>query len=138
MNDFLLTYEELSPTGFSTLTGDDSLGGHVVFIGTVRGSASGKPVVKLEFEAYDSMALAELEKIADVIRMRWPVENIRLHHRLGEVSCGGIAVIAAVSSPHRKEAFEACAFLMDQLKSIVPIWKKEVFSDGYSWVSSTP
>ncbi|MBL7942591.1 MAG: molybdenum cofactor biosynthesis protein MoaE [Flavobacteriales bacterium] len=113
-------------------------GAHVLFSGVVRSESSGKKVIQLEFEAYEPMALREWNAIAERLRARWTVHRIVMHHRLGIVPAGEIAVVAAVSSPHRKEAFEACQYLMDELKRTVPIWKKEVFDDGSAWVSPTP
>jgi molybdopterin synthase catalytic subunit len=104
----------------------------------VRSLSSGKKVIRLEFEAYEPMALKEWQGIAQQLRDRWKVNRIVMLHRLGSVAAGEIAVVAAVSSPHRREAFEACQHLMDELKRSVPIWKKEVFEDGSAWVSPTP
>ena len=117
---------------------DKSVGGIDVFIGTVRDSTRGKKVVALEFEAYEKMALKEMEKIASEAQKKWPVENIIIHHRYGTLAVGDAAVIIAVSTPHRKESFEACQFIINTLKESAPIWKKEIFSDGEEWVSAHP
>lgn len=109
-----------------------------VFIGTVRSSTQNREVVKLAFEAYESMALKELQKIADQVKARWPVNEIAIHHRVGELTIGEIPVVIAVSTPHRKQGFEACQFAIDTLKMAVPIWKKEIFADGEEWVSAHP
>ena len=116
---------------------DDS-GAINVFIGTVRNSTQNREVVKLEFEAYESMAVKELQKIADQVKARWPVNEIAIHHRVGELAIGDIPVVIAVSTPHRKQGFEACEFAIDTLKLAVPIWKKEIFADGEQWVSAHP
>lgn len=114
-------------------------GAQVIFQGVVRPESKGRQVVRLEFEAYEPMAYKELRAIASVIRNKWPVvSNVLLHHKLGIVNAGEVAVIAMVTSPHRGEAFEACSFLMNELKKSVPIWKKECYADGHYWVSSTP
>jgi molybdopterin synthase catalytic subunit len=113
-------------------------GGINVFIGTVRDSTQGKNVVRLEFEAYESMALKEMHKIADDMIENWPLNNILIHHRTGSLEVGEIPVVIAVSSAHRAAAFAACQFAIDQLKQTVPIWKKEIFEDGEHWVSAHP
>ncbi len=109
-----------------------------VFIGTVRNITANKGVSRLHFEAYDRMAVKEMEKIIQNARSRWPIEKMSIYHRKGILEIGEIAVVIAVSTPHRKEAFEACQFAIDTLKETVPIWKKEVFQDGETWVSAHP
>lgn len=109
-----------------------------VFIGTVRNITANKGVSRLHFEAYDRMAVKEMEKIIQNARSRWPIEKMSIYHRKGILEIGEIAVVIAVSTPHRKEAFEACQFAIDTLKETVPIWKKEVFLDGETWVSAHP
>lgn len=111
-------------------------GAVVLFIGTARNHAEGRPVAALEYEAYAAMAEAEMRALAEEALRRWPVEKIAVVHRTGRLDIGGAAVMAAVSSAHRKEAFEACAFLMDAVKERVPIWKKEHWADGGArWVN---
>ena len=117
---------------------DPSCGGLAVFIGTVRSSTGGKGVQRLEFEAYKPMAEGEMKKIAEQIISRWDARRIIIHHRVGSLDVGDIAVIIAVSTPHRKAAFEACQYAIDTLKETVPIWKKEVFDDGEVWVAAHP
>lgn len=109
-----------------------------VFIGTVRNTANGKNVVWLEYEAYESMAVAEIRKIIDEASHRWPLLGWAVSHRIGTLKPNEISVVVAVSSPHRKESFEACQFIIDTLKAKAPIWKKEVFEDGEEWVSARP
>lgn len=113
-------------------------GGTVVFVGTVRDQTQGKKVVRLEFEAYQPMAIAEMRKIAETAEKKWSAHKIIIHHRIGVLDIGEIAVIIAVATPHRKAAFEACAYAIDTLKETVPIWKKEVFEDGEVWVAAHP
>jgi molybdopterin synthase catalytic subunit len=113
-------------------------GGIDVFIGTVRNVTKGKQVVKLEFEAYESMALKEMNKLAEYAVNNWPVNNIIIHHRVGVLQVGDVPVIIAVSSAHRDAAFDACRYIIDTLKQTVPIWKKEVFEDGEVWVAAHP
>ena len=113
-------------------------GGIDVFIGTVRNVTKGKTVVRLEFEAYEKMAVSELEKIADQASTQWPVQKILIHHRTGVLQIGEIPVIIAVAAAHRDAAFEACRYIIDTLKQTVPIWKKEIFEDGEIWVAAHP
>ncbi len=113
-------------------------GGIDVFIGTVRDSTKGKAVVRLEFEAYEPMALKEMEKIAAQAFEKWPVQKLLIHHRTGVLQVGEIPVIIAVSCAHRDAAFEACRYVIDTLKQTVPIWKKEIFEDGEVWVAAHP
>ena len=113
-------------------------GGIDVFVGTVRNATKGKGVIRLEFEAYEKMAVSEMEKITRQAFAKWHVQKILIHHRTGVLQVGEIPVIIAVSAAHRDAAFEACRFIIDTLKQTVPIWKKEIFEDGEVWVSATP
>ena len=114
-------------------------GGHVIFIGTVRNHTKGKKVVNLNFECYEPMAIKEMHKICDDIAIKWPnILSISMHHRSGKLEVGEIPVIIAASSAHRKSAFAACEYAIDQLKKTVPIWKKEIFEDGEVWVAAHP
>jgi len=113
-------------------------GGIDVFIGTVRNATKGKPVLKLDFEAYEPMAISEMEKIAQQAFEKWPVQKVLIHHRTGTLEVGEVPVIIAVSAAHRDAAFEACRYIIDTLKQTVPIWKKEAFEDGEVWVAAHP
>jgi molybdopterin synthase catalytic subunit len=104
----------------------------------VRNATKGKQVVRLEFEAYEKMAVSELNKIAEEVVKRWPVHKIVIHHRTGILEVGEVPVIIAVSAAHRAAAFDACRYTIDTLKQTVPIWKKEVFEDGEVWVAAHP
>ncbi|MEE9374292.1 MAG: molybdenum cofactor biosynthesis protein MoaE [Saprospiraceae bacterium] len=118
---------------------DDSAGGHVIFIGTVRNHTKGKEVLRLNFEAYVPMAQKEMQKICDKIREKWPhIMKISMHHRVGALAIGEIPIIIAVSAAHRAKPFEACQYAIDTLKKTVPIWKKEYFEDGEIWVAAHP
>ncbi len=138
MVDILLSSEALSEQACQDAVKDDAAGGTVVFVGTVRNHTNGKRVVRLEFEAYGPMAEKEMRKIADQITKRWSALHVAIHHRVGVLKVGEVPVIIAVSTPHRKAAFEACQYAIDTLKETVPIWKKEVFEDGEVWVASHP
>lgn len=113
-------------------------GGVVVFTGNVRNRTKGKKVQRLEYEAYHPMALSEMEKIRQEVLIRWPQSLIAIHHRVGILQVGEVAVVIAVSTPHRAQAFEACEYAIDTLKEQVPIWKKEIFEDGEVWVAAHP
>jgi len=113
-------------------------GGIDVFIGTVRDATKGKTVIRLEFEAYEPMAVKEMQKIADEALNKWPVQKLLIHHRTGILEVGEVPVIIAVSCAHRDAAFEACRYVIDALKQTVPIWKKEIFEDGETWVAAHP
>ncbi|RYD52354.1 MAG: molybdenum cofactor biosynthesis protein MoaE [Sphingobacteriales bacterium] len=113
-------------------------GGAVVFTGMVRNQAMGKAVTKLVFEAYEPMALSELEKIAARARAQWPLTGLAIQHVIGEKVVGELVVAVGAASAHRAAAFEACRFLIDELKQTVPIWKKEFYADSSIWVSAHP
>jgi molybdopterin synthase catalytic subunit len=113
-------------------------GGIDVFIGTVRNATKGKPVIRLEFEAYEPMAMKEMDKIAKQAFEKWPVQKILVHHRTGVLEVGEVPVVIAVAAAHRAAAFEACRYIIDTLKETVPIWKKEIFEDGEVWVAAHP
>lgn len=113
-------------------------GGLVLFVGTVRNHTQGKEVLRLDFEAYEPMAISEMRKIAMTISERWPGSRIAIHHRVGQLAIGDIAVIIAVGTAHRAAAFAACQYAIDTLKQTVPIWKKEIFADGEVWVAAHP
>ncbi len=95
-------------------------------------------MLRLEFEAYEPMAVSEMDKIAKQAIEQFPVQKIAIHHRTGILEIGEVPVIIAVSAAHRAAAFEACQYCIDNLKQTVPIWKKEIFEDGEVWVAAHP
>jgi len=101
-----------------------------LFVGVVRDHNGGRPVRRLEYEAYEEMALPLMEKIGADCRERWKVTDVRIVHRLGPLAIGEASVAVAIASSHRREAFEACRYAIDTLKATVPIWKKEFYADG--------
>jgi molybdopterin synthase catalytic subunit len=133
-------YEIVSqPIDVSAVTAavaDPGAGAIVTFIGTTRDHNDGRRVTRLEYEAYPEMALAEMRKIGEVVRQRWPIERVAIVHRIGVVPIGEASVVIAVSAGHRQAAFEACHFAIDRLKEVVPIWKKEHFEGGEIWIGS--
>jgi molybdopterin synthase catalytic subunit len=100
------------------------------FLGTVRELTGGRRTVALTYEAYPEMAHKTLSELEDEARRRWPVIELVLVHRVGDLGLGEISVVVAVSCPHRHQAFEACRWLIDTLKEVAPIWKKEHWADG--------
>lgn len=109
-------------------------GAIVTFLGVVRGFSRGRNVVYLEYEAYREMAIRKMQQVADEVREKWAIDDIAMVHRVGHLEVGERAVAIAVGAPHRKVAFEACAYAIDRLKEIVPIWKKEVWEGGEEWI----
>jgi len=132
-----LTHEPLDGDALKAAAYRRGAGAVAVFEGTVRSPSEGKDVLWLEYEAYEPMALTQMERILADTRARWPVEAIFLHHRLGRIEVGEVSVVAVASAAHRPPAFEACRHLIERLKADVPIWKKEVFADGSMWVGAT-
>ncbi len=118
--------------------GHPEAGGIDVFIGTTRNKTKGKSVLRLEFESYEPMAIKELQKIVDRAKEKWDILKYAVVHRIGVVDIEEEAVVIAISSPHRDAAFQACRFVIDELKKTVPIWKKEIFEDGEMWVAAHP
>lgn len=133
-----LTDETLSLDECHKFVQDDNCGGLVFFVGTVRNNTQEKEVMKLEFSAYDPMALKEMSLIAEQAVEKFGVHKLALHHAKGVLSIGEVPVIVAVSSAHREAAFKACQYAIDTLKKTVPIWKKEYFEDGEVWVNAHP
>jgi len=116
---------------------DPEAGGIAFFLGTTRAEKgpAGKDLRELDYEAYPEMALQQMRTLAGKARQRWPIRRLAILHRTGRVPVGQPSVIIAVSTPHRGDAFDACRWIIDTLKADVPIWKKEVWSDGTaSWV----
>ena len=136
--DVKISENPLEITDLLAFVASPTVGGTAVFVGTVRDSTKGKRVVRLEFEAYEKMALLEMQKIAEEAFSRWPIHAFAIHHRVGGLAVGEAAVIIAAGSAHRDAAFDACRFGIDTLKKTVPIWKKEVFEDGETWVAAHP
>ena len=109
-------------------------GAVALFVGVVREPSRGRNVLYLEYEAYKEMAEAKLREIGEEIKKKWAVEKVAIVHRVGHLEIGEASVIVAVSAPHRKEALEACAYGIERVKEIVPIWKKEVWEGGEEWI----
>jgi len=113
-------------------------GGISVFIGNVRNHAHGKAVVRLHFEGYEPMAIRQMEEIAAEAMEKWPIKKILMVHALGDKEICDPVVVVGAATAHRNDAFEASRYLIDELKSRVPIWKKEFFTDNTVWVNAHP
>ncbi|MFZ0888661.1 MAG: molybdenum cofactor biosynthesis protein MoaE [Candidatus Binataceae bacterium] len=113
---------------------DPGAGATVTFVGTTRIDNAGRRVIRLEYEAYEPMALGEMRRIAEEAGRRLRITRIAITHRIGAVEIGEVSVAIAVSAPHRGAAFDACRLAIDRLKEIVPIWKKEYFDGGEVWI----
>jgi molybdopterin synthase catalytic subunit len=111
-------------------------GATVTLDGYVREFTRGKQTLYLIYEAYGPMALREMEKLGTKAREQFEISHIGIVHRLGKLEIGETSVVVTVAAPHRKAAFEACSWLITELKKTVPIWKKEFYADGSKWVES--
>ena len=130
-----LTRDEIDYRQLTESVRSTSAGAVLVFLGTVRDLTDGRETVALDYEAYPDMAQAKMLELESRARRQWPVVDVAIVHRLGRLEPGEVSVALAVSAPHRDQAFAAGRFLIDTLKQIVPIWKKENWSDGTTdWV----
>ncbi len=126
----LLTRDQLDAQAVERLVADPGAGGVVAFVGLTRDHHLGRGVLGLEYEAHLILAEKMLAKLRDDAMQRFGLVRAAIHHRMGRVEIGEASVVIAVSSAHRAAAFDACRFLIDELKTTVPIWKKEFYSDG--------
>ncbi|MEL6938373.1 MAG: molybdenum cofactor biosynthesis protein MoaE [Cyanobacteria bacterium J06598_1] len=136
-DSFAITFAPLELNQVYQLTDDGANGAIALFSGMVRNQTDGLPVIALEYQAYEPMALTVFKQIAAEIRKQWQgITHVVIHHRTGKLTIGEISVLVAIGSPHRSEAFAACQYAIDTLKHNAPIWKKEHWQDGStSWVS---
>jgi molybdopterin synthase catalytic subunit len=111
-------------------------GAITTFIGTVRELTKGKKTLYLIYEAYESMAVKKLEQIGKEIGERWPDAHVAITHRVGKLDITDVAVVIAVSTPHRNDAYEANRYAIERIKEIVPIWKKEHWENGEKWIGN--
>jgi len=115
-----------------------SVGGTVIFLGTVRElNSENIKLLQLNYEAYETMAEVIFSEIETEARKKWEIEEITVLHRIGTLRVGEVSVIIIVSSKHRKEAFECCSYIIDSVKSRVPIWKMEITNKGKKWLGGT-
>jgi len=129
-----ITHERLDRDALVATVSHPGAGGIVVFEGVVRDNARGKQVRYLEYDVYPEMAVQQIHEIVAEAERRWGVERVAVAHRIGRLEIGEASVIIVVASPHRAEAFDACRYIIDTLKTTVPIWKKEVATNGEEWV----
>ncbi len=134
---FRITNDRIDAEELSAAVARPEAGGIAVFLGVVRDNNLGRRVGHLEYDAYPEMAERQMAAIAAEIAERWPVSAVAMLHRVGRLEIGEASVGIAVSSPHRKEAIEACHYAIDRLKQTVPIWKKEVWDNGEEWIEGS-
>ncbi len=134
--EFRIETEVLQPDAWRKTLEQPGCGGYVTFEGWVRNRNDGQDVHKLEYQAYERLAIKEGERIMAEAREKFPFEGAVCIHRVGALEIGDLAVWVAVSSVHRDEAFRACRYIIDEVKHRVPIWKKEHYANGDSgWVN---
>ncbi len=130
-----LTHDPIDFTALTESVRSNAAGAVVLFLGTVREMTNGRQTMALDYEAFPEMAKAKCEELIAEARDKWPVVNAAIAHRLGRLELGDVSVAVAVSTPHREQAFAAGKYLIDRLKEIVPVWKKENWADGTTeWV----
>ena len=134
---FRIVDEAISADALHALVLRPEAGAVAVFLGVVRDNSLGREVDYLEYDAYPEMAERVMGRIGAEIRERWDVAEVAMQHRVGRLEIGEASVGVAVSSAHRAEATDACRYGIDRLKAIVPIWKKEVWSDGEEWIEGS-
>jgi molybdopterin synthase catalytic subunit len=134
-----ITAEPIDYVAVTDLVRSPLAGAVCTFLGTVREFTGDRRTVALAYESYPEMALKKMAELEEEARGRWPVIELALVHRVGNLELGEVSVAVAVSCPHRHESFEACRWLIDSLKQVVPIWKKEIWADGNEeWVHPGP
>jgi molybdopterin synthase catalytic subunit len=132
---YTIQEEEIKPDALHEAVLADSDGAVTTFAGTVRDNTKGRGTSYLVYEAYKEMAEKKMREIGDEIKAKWEVDCVGVLHRVGRLEVGDISVLIAVSSPHRKASLEACHYAIDRLKETVPVWKKEVWTDGgEAWI----
>jgi molybdopterin converting factor subunit 1 len=136
---FRVTYGVMNPDDLVRLVRRDEAGAVTLFYGDVRNHSEGRSVDRLEYEAHKSMALKKMQEVAAETKRRFPeICEVGVWHRIGTLEIGETSLLVAVSSPHRKDAFDACHWCVDRIKEVVPVWKKEHWSDGSAWVEGHP
>ena len=133
-----ITTLPIDPAKVMKAVKDDSAGGTVLFVGTIRNVSEGKSVTGLRYEVYEEMAERKMKEIEERVMERWPVRKLAMVHRYGDLQVGEVSVAVAVSSEHRGDAFEACRYAIDTIKKSLPLWKKERLKGGKEgWVKGT-
>lgn len=138
MSDFFgLTTDPLDIGEIARRVVPPECGATVTLDGYVRQFTKGRETLHLFYEAYEPMALKEMQKLIEKAHADFEISNIRIVHRLGKLEIGETSVVISVAAPHRNDAFAACDWLIRELKRTVPIWKKEVYADGEVWVEGS-
>ena len=130
----IITDQPLVPNTLTDAVRDDTDGAVITFEGVTRNHNDGRGVEYLEYEAYRPMAEEKLQELVDEIKDRWEIDKVAVAHRIGRVDIGELSLVIAVSAAHRRPAFESTLHFIDRLKQVVPIWKKEVWTDGEAWI----
>ena len=134
---FVVTEKPIDPNAVAARVSSPEAGAISIFVGVTRNFTGSEKVEYLIYEAYRSMAVRMMEKLARLTKERYPVEKIAIVHRIGKVAVGEASVAIAVSAAHREGAIRGCHFAIDKLKEIVPIWKKEFFQNGrQKWIAN--
>lgn len=134
-----ITHQPIDSTAILAQVSDEACGASVLFLGTTRRWTGETETAYLEYESYEEMAIAKMQELATIASERWPIKKLALVHRLGKVDVREASVAVAVSCPHRAEAFDACEWLIDELKKQVPIWKKEWYTvQSPQWIHPSP
>lgn len=134
MEHIIFQKEPIRVKEFLDQVGSDEDGSMLFFVGQVRKRSRGRDVTHLEYELYETMARKEIAAILAVCEERWQPLRCLVVHRYGRVEIGEASVLVAVASPHRDSSFNACRFIIDELKAKVPIWKKEFYTGGEAWI----
>lgn len=130
-----LTREPIDSPAWLDKVRSHQAGAVLLFAGTVRELTENRQTIALDYQAYEPMALAKMQELAEQAHQRWPIIHLAIIHRLGHLELGETSIVIAVSTPHRRASFEAGQFLIDQFKIVVPIWKQENWGDGTKeWV----
>ncbi len=132
---FAVTEDPISLDEVSAMVSDPAYGAVTIFQGVVRNRTGARAVDHLEYEAYPEMAEEVMAQVAQEVHDRWPeIGKVAIVHRIGRLDVGEVALVAAVSAPHREPTYEALQFIVNKVKETLPIWKKEVWEDGEAWV----
>jgi len=134
MDFFELTTDPIDITTVARRVVPPECGATVTLDGYVRQFTKGRETLYLEYEAYERMALKEMQKLIEAAKAEYEIANVGIVHRTGKLEIGETSVVISVAAPHRKAAFNACEWLIKELKRTVPIWKKEVYADGEEWI----
>ncbi len=133
---FRVQHEPLDARELEAMVAHPGAGAIATFTGTVRDHGRGRKVLRLEYEAYAPAAEHMLQQIGEEIRDRWQLDHVAIAHRVGDLEIGEASVVISVASAHREAAFDACRYAIERIKEIVPIWKKEHYADGATWLGS--